>query len=624
MNGGFFKLIQLEEHFAAETEGSGDKHGGELLGGGVVFGSRAVEETARGGDLVLDIRQFVHQTLEILVGLELRVVFRNRQKPGNRAAEHALRFHACLGVPAPGRTDLRPRVGDIFENLLLVRGVTLDGFDKLRHQIVALLKLHVDIGKGVVPRLPQGDKAVIQNDHHEGGDDDYRKYNPFHSLYSLSQFGIVGYLNDIKRLCLHKILIRRTKIMSVFTSRTFASCAASGNDWREASKSVLEQLETIRTEGDGFNFGFLYISDMLAEYAPSILNLFRSVTRIENWIGSVGMGIIGTGEAFVDKPAISALIGRFPEGEFCVFPEHSVEEPPLHVKSLREWLEEHTPMLVCVHADPMADEDPMPRMAELESLCGGFIVGGLTSSRASHDLFANGICEDSIGGALFSDKIPVATALSQGCRPFSDFRTITRADGTTIFELDGVSALRCLLEDLRAMDKKADDLPIIGPLPDLRRMDSSDEIPESLLPLFRGEVHIALPISESDQKDYLVRNIMALDPGEESLTISQTVSIGDNILFVQRTEDIVLEDLKKSLDSLVQRVTAERGRFEPQGALYISCIARGFSETGTAAQREMDVIRAAIGNAPLAGFYAGGEISNARLYGYTGVLVLFF
>lgn len=412
--------------------------------------------------------------------------------------------------------------------------------------------------------------------------------------------------------------------MSVFTSRTFASCAASGNDWREASKSVLEQLETIRTEGDGFNFGFLYVSDMLAEYAPSIVNLFRSVTRIDNWIGSVGMGIIGTGEAFVDKPAISALIGRLPEGEFCVFPGGADEEGRSHAGNVREWLEEHTPMLVCVHADPMAEEDPMPRMAELESLCGGFIVGGLTSSRASHDLFANGICEDSIGGALFSDKIPVATALSQGCRPFSNFRTITRADGTAIYELDGVSALRGLLEDLQAMESKADNIPIVGPLPDLRRMDSSDEIPESLMPLFRGEVHIALPISESDQKDYLVRNIMALDPGEESLSLSQTVSVGDKILFVQRTDEIVLEDLEKTLGALVQRVTADRGKFEPQGALYISCIARGFSETGAAAQKEMDVIRAAIGSVPLAGFYAGGEISNARLYGYTGVLTLFF
>lgn len=415
--------------------------------------------------------------------------------------------------------------------------------------------------------------------------------------------------------------------MSVFTSRNFASSAAAGNDWREASKTVLENLQAIRIEGDGFNFGFLYISDRLAEFAPSILNLFRSVTGIGNWIGSVGMGVIGTGQALVDSPAISVMIGRFPEHEFFVFPSSDDAPENTPYSDMRDWLKENAPMLVCVHANPMADEDPIHLMADLDAASGGFIVGGLTSSRSAHELFANGVCEEPLGGALFSNKIPVATALSQGCQPFSPFRTITRGDATAIYELDGTSALRALLKDLQnskaSSPDEAEEMPHIGPLPDLKRMDSSDDIPEYLLPLFRGEVHIALPISESDQNDYLVRNIMTLDPGEESLTISQSVGQGDHILFVRRTEQIVLDDLKKTLESLVARVTADQGGFRPQAALYISCIARGFSETGNAAQAEVDAIRAAIGDIPLTGFYAGGEISNARLYGYTGVLVLF-
>ena len=44
-----------------------------------------------------------------------------------------------------------------------------------------------------------------------------------------------------------------------------------------------------------------------------------------------------------------------------------------------------------------------------------------------------------------------------------------------------------------------------------------------------------------------------------------------------------------------------------------------FGEEG----REMALIRAGLGAVPLVGFYAGGEISNNRLYAYTGVLVLF-
>ena len=39
--------------------------------------------------------------------------------------------------------------------------------------------------------------------------------------------------------------------------------------------------------------------------------------------------------------------------------------------------------------------------------------------------------------------------------------------------------------------------------------------------------------------------------------------------------------------------------------------------------REIGLIREQLGDFPLVGFSAGGEISNARLYGYTGILVLF-
>jgi small ligand-binding sensory domain FIST len=39
--------------------------------------------------------------------------------------------------------------------------------------------------------------------------------------------------------------------------------------------------------------------------------------------------------------------------------------------------------------------------------------------------------------------------------------------------------------------------------------------------------------------------------------------------------------------------------------------------------REMELIRDALGDFPLVGFFANGEISHNRLYGYTGVLTLF-
>jgi small ligand-binding sensory domain FIST len=60
----------------------------------------------------------------------------------------------------------------------------------------------------------------------------------------------------------------------------------------------------------------------------------------------------------------------------------------------------------------------------------------------------------------------------------------------------------------------------------------------------------------------------------------------------------------------------------PRGGVYISCVGRGAGLFG-AEGRETGLIRERLGDFPLVGFYAGGEISNSRLYGYTGVLILF-
>ena len=42
-----------------------------------------------------------------------------------------------------------------------------------------------------------------------------------------------------------------------------------------------------------------------------------------------------------------------------------------------------------------------------------------------------------------------------------------------------------------------------------------------------------------------------------------------------------------------------------------------------AGSRELGIVSEELGDFPLAGFFANGEISRNRLYGYTGVLALF-
>ena len=59
-----------------------------------------------------------------------------------------------------------------------------------------------------------------------------------------------------------------------------------------------------------------------------------------------------------------------------------------------------------------------------------------------------------------------------------------------------------------------------------------------------------------------------------------------------------------------------------RGGIYVSCVARGEALFGDAGH-EMALIKANLGDFPLVGFYANGEIARDTLYGYTGVLTLF-
>jgi small ligand-binding sensory domain FIST len=126
-----------------------------------------------------------------------------------------------------------------------------------------------------------------------------------------------------------------------------------------------------------------------------------------------------------------------------------------------------------------------------------------------------------------------------------------------------------------------------------------------------------LPIAGSDTGDYLVRNLVAIDPAQGLVVTAAETVDGDWVLFVRRDAESASKDLRRMLQGLGSRVTAT-----PRAGLYFSCVARGpnlFSDKA----HELKAIREAFGDIPIAGFFGNGEISNDRVYAYTGVLTLF-
>jgi small ligand-binding sensory domain FIST len=126
-----------------------------------------------------------------------------------------------------------------------------------------------------------------------------------------------------------------------------------------------------------------------------------------------------------------------------------------------------------------------------------------------------------------------------------------------------------------------------------------------------------LPIIGSDTGDYVVRNLIGVDIEEGVIAIAAPVEHGDHLMFVSRDANAAQKDLAEMVAGL-----KKRSGQDIKGGIYISCIARGphmFGEDNA----EMQIIQTVLGDVPIIGLYANGEISNNRLYSYTGVLTLF-
>lgn len=415
--------------------------------------------------------------------------------------------------------------------------------------------------------------------------------------------------------------------MSVNTLSHFTSAVASGADWREAARNTLQKLEKNTLADRSCNFGFLYISDYLADDATSILNLFRSVLNIENWVGAVGGGVIGTETSYFDVPCISALIGHIPSGSFHIFNQENTALI-FNTPDTQNWLQNHIPMLSLIHGNSDLPVDISEALENLERHSNAFLIGGLSSSRTKNLHIANDIHHNALSGVLFSHELPMASTLSQACEPISDFYTITKADDNTILQLDQKKALSLMQEALRGMAAQKLNKNLDTLTAEISHFQSSDHIPHEYQNLFKGQIHVGLSVPVSDRKDFMVRNIIGINPDEGSITVAHDISVGDRVLFAQREPESLEVDLTRTLVAFRERITHERGCFEPKAAIYISCTARVLNSPDTAKphgnEKELNLIREIIGDIPLTGFYAAGEISNARLYAYTGVLMLFF
>ena len=364
----------------------------------------------------------------------------------------------------------------------------------------------------------------------------------------------------------------------------FRFAHAAGADWQAAANACLAQLG-----GPPASLGFLYVTDLLADHVSDILDFFRQRTGVPHWVGTVGIGICVSGREYLDEPALAVMLGEFAPGSFQILSGIRTAND-LALKRFR--CGDRAANFAIVHADPRNSEVPELIAGIAGKVDSGFVVGGLTSSRRQNVQIADKVIEGGVSGVLFAEDVSVATRLTQGCSPIGPKHVITQAQRNILVRIDDRPALDVLKEDIGA--NLARDLNRLG-----------------------GTIFAGLPVAGTDTGDYLVRNLVGIDPARGIVAIGDVVENGGAIMFCRRDTASATEDMTRMLESM------QKGLYtRPRGGVYYSCLGRGANLFGPDSE-ELKMIEAAFGEFPLVGFFCNGEISHNRLYGYTGVLTLF-
>jgi len=176
---------------------------------------------------------------------------------------------------------------------------------------------------------------------------------------------------------------------------------------------------------------------------------------------------------------------------------------------------------------------------------------------------------------FYGTQLHVGCASLGGWDPFGPERTITRAEGNVLFELDGQSALGLYKQYLG---------------------DHARELPSSAL-LF------PLSVRRYASEEPIVRTILGIDDAAASMTFAGDMPVGARARL-----------MKANFDRLVDGATGAARASHPidrpaDFALLISCVGRKLV-LKQRIEEEVEAVRDVLGEgAALAGFYSYGEIS---------------
>ncbi|HUG67563.1 MAG TPA: FIST C-terminal domain-containing protein, partial [Pirellulaceae bacterium] len=232
------------------------------------------------------------------------------------------------------------------------------------------------------------------------------------------------------------------------------------------------------------------------------------------------------------------------------------------------------------------------------------VIGGMASAATQPGenclIFGSNVYRDGAVAVLVHGDVAIRSIVSQGCRPIGEHFVITKAERNVIQELGGVPAYQRLIEVYATLATHEQEM------------------------LRRG-LHVGRVVSEYQDKfeqgDFLVRNVMGVDQESGAIVLGDYVRPGQTVQFHVRDADTADGELKQMLAAIKHAPEAK-----PRAALLFTCNGRGtrlFPEPN----HDAEAIGDALGNSPLAGFFAAGEMGPVGgknfLHGFTASIAVF-
>jgi small ligand-binding sensory domain FIST len=351
---------------------------------------------------------------------------------------------------------------------------------------------------------------------------------------------------------------------------------------------------------------FVFISSHHAENYERVSALIHDEIGEATLVGCSASGVIGGGTELESREGVALIGGWLPGVQIRV--GHVAEFLPA---TLEEWLEFlELPPAKKTHFLLLADavtcdievvlqtlDEAFPKMLKLGAMANGGAPDQPASLFAHGDLLNGGGIVVALQGA-----IEVHTIVSQGCRPVGEPVIVTRAKGNVIKELNAgrpAEVLRRIYDGLNARD--------------LARFNTS---------MFLGVDLGDESRSRYGRDDFLMRNILGIDPDSGALAVDAQIQQYQVVQFHMRDQETSEAQLIEQLREFARRDPVAQVR----GALLFSCFGRGERLFGTP-NHDSDLLTRHLGAVPLSGCFSNGEIGplgdRSCLHGYTSVFALF-